>query len=460
MPSAPPLDDVARRELVGVVGAPHVVTDPAVTASASTDWTGRFVGATPALVRPGSADEVAGVLEVCRRHAIAIVPQGGNTGLVGGSVALAGEVVLSLTRLDTVGEVDHLARQITVGAGTPLAVLQRTARDAGLRYAVDLAARDTATVGGTVATNAGGLHLVRHGGTRQQVVGVEAVLGTGDRIEWMSGLVKDNTGYHLPSLLCGSEGTLGVVTAARVRLIERCDEQVVAILAFATVAAAVEATAQLLGADPAVEAAELFLDDGLALVCEAFALPRPFERSAGAYVVVEARAATDPTDQLAAAIESLDGVQDAAVATDGPRRAELWRYREEHTAAINTLGPPHKLDVTVPHAALAPFIEDVPRVVAEIAADARTWLFGHVGDGNIHVNITGVAPDDERVDEAVFRAVAAVGGSVSAEHGIGRAKVRWLPLTRTSGEIAAMQAIKSALDPAGICNPNVLLPTR
>ena len=452
------LDPAVLRDLVDIVGPTHVVTDPDATAPATTDWTGRFVGSTPALVRPGSADEAAAVLDVCRRHGVALVPQGGNTGLVGGGVPLAGEVVVSLVRLASVEPVDPLSGQLTAGAGAPLAAVQQGARAAGFRYAVDLAARDTATIGGTVATNAGGLHLVRFGGTREQVVGVEAVLGTGDRIEWMAGLVKDNTGYHLPSLLCGSEGTLGIVTAVRLRVIERRDERVAALLAFATVDEAVTASAGLLRRAPSVEAAELFLDDGLRLVCDAFGLAPPFERSWSAYVLVDAAGVTDPTGELSDAIASLDGVGDVAVATDSVRHEALWRYREEHTAAINTVGAPHKLDVTVPHAALASFIDDIPARVAAVTPEARTWLFGHVGDGNIHVNITGVAPDDDRPDEVVLQVVAELGGSISAEHGIGVAKRRWLHLTRSPGEIAAMRAIKGALDPAGVCNPNALLP--
>lgn len=435
-----------------------MVTDPAVTAGAATDWTGRFVGETPALVRPGTADEAAALVAVCREHDVALVPQGGNTGLVGGGVPLAGEVLVNLGRLDAIGPVDLLSRQLTAGAGASLAAVQRAASDAGLRYAVDLAARDTATIGGTVATNAGGIHLVRHGGTRRQVVGVEAVLGSGDRIDWMAGLDKDNTGYHLPSLLCGSEGTLGVVTAVRLGLIERRDERVAALLAFPSVEAAVVAATDLVRRVPSVEAVELMVDAGLRLVCEAFALAPPFARPWAAYVLVEAAGVQDPTDEVAAAISSLVGVGEVAVGADSVRREALWRYRDEHTAAINTLGPPHKLDITVPPSALATFIGDLPARVRAVAPDASTWLFGHVGDGNIHVNLTGIPPEDERADEAVLRAVADLGGSISAEHGIGTAKTRWLHLTRTPGEISAMRAIKAALDPAGILNPHVLLP--
>ncbi len=445
-------------ELVAIVGPSHVLTDPEITAGWAADWTGRFRGATPAVVRPADTAEVAAVIGRCRDAGVALVPQGGNTGLVGGSVPSAGEVVLSLRRLDRLEAPDIAAGQVTAGAGVTIADLAAHAKAAGWAYGVDFAARDTATVGGSVATNAGGLRFVRHGGTRRQLLGVEAVLGTGEVVSHLNGLEKDNTGYDLAGLLCGSEGTLGVVTAARLRLVADAPERVVALLAFASVDAAVMATGALRASVTALEAAELFLDEGITLVQHATGLGAPFLQRHHCYLLVECAARKDPTDELAGAVASLAGVADAAVASDAPRRAELWRYREAHTEAINFLGAPHKLDVTLPPAALAPFMEEIPSVVRSVAPAARTWLFGHAADGNIHVNITGIEAGDEAVDDAVLRFVAAEGGSISAEHGIGTAKRRWLHLNRSPAELTAMRSIKSALDPAGILNPNVLLP--
>ena len=454
----PPIDTTALGELIDVVGRPYAVLDADTRAGHETDWTGRFHGATPVVLRPADTAQVAAIVDACRRYGIAIVPQGGNTGLVGGGVPLRGEVVVSLRRLDTIETVDRAARQVTAGAGATLAAVREAARVAGLAYAVDLAARDTATVGGTIATNAGGINLVRHGGTREQLLGVEAVLGNGETISHLSGLAKDNTGYHLPSLLCGSEGTLGIVTAARLRLISRHDHRVTALLACADVHAAVDAVARLRTRLDNLEAAELFLDAGLQLVCDAFDLRPPFTQHHAVYVLVEVADLHDPTDALAAALQGLDGIDDVAVARDELRRTALWRYREDHTLAVNTLGPPHKLDVTLPIDRLALFIATTPGLVTSLAPTARTWLFGHVGDGNIHVNITGLAAPDDTVDDAVLRRVADLGGSISAEHGIGTAKKQWLHLNRTPAEIGAMRAIKHALDPEGILNPNVLLP--
>ncbi|MFN8038659.1 MAG: FAD-binding oxidoreductase [Acidimicrobiales bacterium] len=456
--SASPLPDAARRDLLDAVGPRGLVIDADERASYEVDWTGRFHGQAPAVVRPADTAAAAAVVEVARRHGLALVPQGGNTGLVGGGVPLGGEVVVNLQRLDHVGEVDVLARQVTAGAGATLAAVRQAADAAGLRYAVDLAARDSATIGGNVATNAGGINLIRFGGTRQQVVGIEAVLGTGGVVSHLGGLLKDNTGYDLAGLLCGSEGTLGLVTAVRLKLVPKPVHTIVALVAFSSIDAAVAAVAAWhLDLDD-LESAELVLDAGLHLVCDTFDRPPPFTTHWPAYVLVEVAGSTDPTDRLAAAVDGTDGVQDVAVAADAAHRTALWRYREEHTLAINTLGPPHKLDVTLPSHALAGFCDEVGDVVTAAAPEAQTWLFGHVGDGNIHVNVTGVAPDDERVDDAVLRYVADLGGSISAEHGIGTAKRGWLSLVRAPAELAAMRAIKAALDPDGICNPNALLP--
>jgi FAD/FMN-containing dehydrogenase len=435
-----------------------VLTDPDLVASYTGDWTGRFRGATSAVVRPGSVAEVAEVVRRCRAHGVPLVPQGGNTGLVGGGVPLHGEVVLSLRRLGAPPEADPVAGQLTASAGTTVAEVRRAAAGAGWAYGVDLGSRESATVGGTVATNAGGLRVLRHGDTRAQVLGVEAVLGTGAVVSHLGGLVKDNTGYHLAGLLCGSEGTLGVVTAARLRLVPPSPCAVVALVAFDAVGPAVVAAATLRREVASLSAAELFIRSGLELVRSVTGAPDPFDRPHPAYLLVEAAARTDPADELSAAVGSLASVADVAVATGSVRAAELWRYREAHTEAVNTLGAPHKMDVTLPAGALAGFVEQVAGVVSAAAPGAATWLWGHVADGNVHVNVTGLAPDDERADDAVLRAAAAAGGSISAEHGIGTAKRPWLHLNRSAAELDAMAAIKRALDPDAILNPHVLLP--
>jgi FAD/FMN-containing dehydrogenase len=444
-------------QLRDIVGPTHILTDPENVATYVTDWTGRFVGSGAAVVRPGSVEEVVAIVGLCRSEGIAIVPQGGNTGMVGGSVPLSGEIVVSLRRLDRVEAVDTVSRQVTAGAGATVESVQRAAAAVGLRYAVDFGARGTATVGGSIATNAGGINLIRFGGTREQLVGIEAVLGTGAVVRQMSGLVKDNTGYHLPSLLCGSEGTLGIVTAARFRLVGAAPHRIVAFIALTSVDAAVAAVARWQTSIPSLEAAELVFHEGISLVAAEFGVPLPFADPSPVYVLLEAGSLTDPTDELADAVGGVDGVVDVAVAGDSARRAALWRLREEHALAINRVGIPHKFDVTLPQSRLAEFAAAVPGVVERAVPDARTWLFGHVGDGNLHVNVTGAPPEAPALDDAVYGLVVELDGSISAEHGIGTAKVRYLSMQRSAGDLAAMRAIKSALDPDGIMNPNVLL---
>jgi FAD/FMN-containing dehydrogenase len=445
-------------ELSAVVGPAQVLVDPEVIASYGADWTGRFRGHPSAVVRPGNAAEVAAVVALCNGAGVALVPQGGNTGLVGGGVPLSGEVVLSLRRLNGVIDVEPLGGQLSVGAGTTVADVQAAAASAGWSYGVDLASRDSATIGGTIATNAGGLQVLRHGSTRAQLVGFEAVLGTGETVSHMGGLIKDNTGYDLGGLLCGSEGTLGVVTAARVRLVPQSPECVTTLVAFTSTAAAVDAASLLRRSLPELQSLEFFLQPGLDLVCRVSGMAAPFPGEHEVYLLVEAASQHDPMPAMAVVLDSLAAVEEIAVATEPTRRAQLWRYREEHTVAINTLGAPHKLDVTLPAPMLATFIDDVPDVVRTADPRATTWLFGHVGDGNVHVNVTGIEPDDSTVDDHVMCHVAELGGSISSEHGIGTAKRPWLRLNRSEAEISTFRRLKAALDPAGILNPNVLLP--
>jgi FAD/FMN-containing dehydrogenase len=466
MPHPPAANQQLEAELVAIVGAAHVLSDPDVRAPFEQDWTRRFGGPSLLVVRPGSTAEVAAVVEACARGGAGIVPQGGNTGLVGGGVpgppgSGATPVVLSTTRLTALEPVDRVAAQVTAGAGVRLASLQAAAAEVGLSFPVDLGARESATVGGMVATNAGGLHVLRFGPMRAQVVGLEAVLATGQVVSRLTGLVKDNTGYDLSQLLIGSEGTLGVVTAARLRLVPEHREKVVALLGLPGTAEALAALEVLRRRAQGLQAAELFYQDGLELVCLHGGLAAPLPEAWPAYLVVESAGLEDPSESMFEVLSELGLPESAtAVATDATGQTRLWAYRERHTEAISGLGVPHKLDVTLPLRRLAEFEEAVRKVVAETTPDARLVLFGHVGDGNLHVNVVGPEPDDEEVDDAVLRLVADMDGSISAEHGIGRAKNRWLHLSRSESERAAMRSIKSALDPQGLLNPGVLVESR
>ncbi|CRK56168.1 FAD dependent oxidoreductase [Alloactinosynnema sp. L-07] len=440
------------RRLAAVVGVEHVLTDPAVCAGFATDWTGRYRGSAALVVRPADRDQVAGVLSECQESGVAVVPQGGNTGLVGGGVPHNGEVLLNLTRLDSLGPVDRAARQVTAGAGVRLSALRAHAGDAGLDFAVDIAARDSATVGGMVATNAGGLRVLRWGSMREQVAGVEAVLADGSRVGSLAGLGKDSTGYDLAGGLIGSEGTLAVITAVRLRLVPSVARRATATLAFASTADAVAAVSEL-RAVPSLTSAEVFYDDGLRLVCAHRDLAPPFPTAYPVYLLVECADDADPTEALGAAVADIPGVLDTALAVDEAARRTLWTHREAHTETVNSLGTPLKLDVGVPVAHAAAFEREIRAAVAS----GTLVLFGHLAEGNFHVNVVG-ADDEERITETILRAAAAHGGTISAEHGVGVAKAAWLSLTRSPAERDLYAAIKHAWDPRGVLNPGVLIP--
>ena len=444
-------------DLKAVVGAEHVLVDDDVKASYETDWTGRFTGRALCVVRPATTDQVAAVLRLCTAVGAKVVVQGGNTGLVGGGTPAGGEVLLSLTRLTTLGDVDTASAQVTAGAGVTLADLQNHARASDLDVGVDLAARDSATVGGLVATNAGGIRVLRYGSMRAQVVGLEAVFANGSVMSRMAGLSKDGTGYDLAGLIAGSEGTLAVITAVRVRLWPRLRARAVALLAMDSTESAIALLPGLRASLPSLSAAELFYGSGLTLVRKHSGLPAPFATEHEAYLLLECADLTDPIDQLAAAVADAEGLVDATVATDAAGQRALWAYRETHTESISAEGVPVKLDVSVPTARLPELVAALAATIESVCPAARAIVFGHVNEGNLHVNVLDTGDQHEEVTDAVLRLVASLDGSISSEHGVGRAKVPWLPLSRSATEIAAMRSVKAAFDPSGTLNPGVLL---
>jgi len=445
--------DALLDDLRAAVGPSHVLTDPDILAAYEIDWTTVYRGRARAVVRPATTAEVASVVMACARADAPLVPQGGNTGLVGGSVpdTSGRAVVLSTRRLTELGPVDAIAAQATFGAGVTLAEARSHVGASGFDMPVDLAARGSATVGGMTATNAGGTHVLRRGTMRRNVTGIEAVLGDGRVVSHLAGLDKDNTGYDLAGLLCGSEGTIGVVTRVRVRLIATAAHRVTALLALSDLDAAVRAVTALRAEVGDLDAAEYMVRPGVELVMERFGLSDPFATAHAVYVLVEAAGRRDPTDALTDAMAMLDGVVDSAIAVGDARREELWRLRDLHTEAVASLGPPRKYDVTVRVIDVPAFVTAATRI-APAGAVVHHW--GHLGDGNVHLNVVG-APD---LDRAVFELVSSFGGSISAEHGIGRLKREWLHLSRSPAEISAFRAIKAACDPDGILNPGVLLP--
>jgi FAD/FMN-containing dehydrogenase len=453
----PPPTDVLAGALGEVVGAEHVITAPDMTASYATDWTRRFRGETFLVVRPADAEQVALAVSRCADAGVALVPQGGNTGLVGGSVPRgAPMVVLSTRRLDRLEAVDEAAMQVTLGAGVTMARWRQHARAAGLDAPVDFASRDSATVGGAVATNAGGSRVVRFGTMRAQVAGVSAVLADGTHVGSLAGLPKETAGLHWPSLLCGSEGSLAVLTAVRLRVVPWYRHTATALLATAGLDEAVALLADLRAGVPHLDAVELILPEAMGLVADHLGAAPPAgagDERVAAYVVVECADHDDPTDELAAAVAGAEGVLDAAVTTEGPARDRLVAFRDRIAEAIAAQGVPLKLDVAVPVASLSGLVADARRSVAEHGG--RLMPFGHLAEGNVHLNVLDPG-DTEAITADVLRAAAERGGTISAEHGIGIAKAGWLHLIRSPAELAAMSAVKRALDPRGILNPGVL----
>ncbi len=454
-------DATLLESLRAAVGESHVLTDPDLRATYETDWTRRWRGEATAVVRPSSTDEVVAVLLACAAAGAAVIPQGGNTGLVGGSVPRTvndgPQVVLSTLRLREMQPIDALAGEVIVGAGVALAALQAHARPAGFGFGVDLAARESATIGGMIATNAGGIHVLRHGPMRAQLLGLEAVLADGSVVRRLPGMVKDNTGYPLSSLFAGSEGTLAVITRAHLRLVPLKARRAVALLGLDAAGTAVALAGELRRSLPQLAAAELFFDAGLELVLRHTGAQPPFRASHAAYLLVEVEGDHDPTGVLTDAVAAASVPLDAVIAGDEAGRGRLWSLRERHTEAISAEGVAHKLDVALPMARLAEFIDRVSLLVEETRPGSATYLYGHVCEGNMHVGIIGPAPDDEAVDDAVLRLTIEMGGTVSAEHGIGAAKVGWLEADRGMDDVAAMRAIKGALDPGWMLNPGVLL---
>ena len=449
------LSDTVLGALREAVGDAHVLTEPGLMEPFCVDWARRFTGSALAVARPGSVDEVAAVVRICADAGVPVLPQGGNTSLVGGSVpAAAGPapVIVSVRRLDALGPVDSLSGQVTVGAGATLGDVQRHARAAGWTYGVDLAARDSATIGGTVATNAGGIHVIRHGMTRAQVTGIEAVMPDGSVISHLEGLLKDNTGYDLASLLCGSEGTLGIITAVRLRLHRPHGRTSVALIGVPSYAAGLELIERTSASGASLLAAEVIDESGMERVMDVAGVPWPLAARWPVLVLLELIDGGDGSGF----IDVLSDASDAVLALEPGEQERLWSFRERQSEAYSALGVAHKLDVSVALPVLAACADELHAIVAGFDSVRVFGVFGHLADGNIHLEIIGPDASDDSVTLAVLDCVARYGGSISAEHGVGRAKAPELHLCRSAAEIAAMRAIKAALDPQGIMNPGVI----
>ncbi len=439
-----------------------IKTDPADLEHYGRDWTRRWTPAPLAIALPGTVDQVQAVLRWACEHGVAIVPSGGRTGLSGGAVAAKGELVLSLERMNRVLGYDPVDNHLTVQAGTPLQVVQEAAQAHGLLYPVDFGSRGSCSIGGNIATNAGGIRVIRHGNTREWIAGLKLVTGTGELLDLGRGLVKNSSGYDLRHLAIGSEGTLGIVVEATLRLTQPLPAAQTLLLALPSF----EAVMQVFGAFRArldLQAFEFLTDVGLRHVLAHGGI-NPFETVYPYYVVTEYDAA-DEAQQAAglAAFEHcleqgwvLDGVQAASEA----QAAQLWRLREGITEALARYRP-YKNDISVRISALPVFLAKARTLLDEAYPQFEVVWFGHIGDGNLHINVLqpdGVSDGEFMAQCAKVTAVLAdllqqVGGSISAEHGIGLVKKDYLESTRTAAEITLMRGIRAVMDPKGILNP-------
>ena len=460
--------------LTAVVGAAHVFTAAADVAPYLTDWRGRFHGRARAVVRPQSTVEVAAVVVACAESGAPIVPQGGNTGQCGGATPddAGAAVVLSLTRMNRVRAVDQDNATLTVEAGVTLAAVQQAATDAGMLFPLSLAAEGSCTIGGNLSTNAGGTAVLRYGNTRDLVLGVEAVLADGRVWNGLRGLRKDNTGYDLKQLFIGAEGTLGIVTAAVLKLFPAPQVRATALAAVADVATAVRLLRRLKSAlGDRLVGFELVSALSLALSRKHQpALPDPLPGHPW-YALVQVDDCTTDSPlaaqleaALAIAIESGDAA-DAVIAQSGTQADELWMLRENIAEAQRREGPNIKHDISVPVSAIPGFLDEAGTALTAALPGLRFVTFGHLGDGNLHYNLA--APEGTvaeafmanapRANRIVHDLVAAHGGSISAEHGIGQLKCAELVRYKSGVELDLMRAIKAALDPRGILNPGKVL---
>ena len=442
------------RQVSALVGPSHVSTDPDVLAGRSVDHTGRYHGRASALVRPGSADEVAEVLRLCRDAGVNVTIQGGRTSLVAGTVPEHDDVLLSTERLCAISDVDTTERRIEAGAGATLAAVQRAASAAGLVFGVDLAARDTATVGGMASTNAGGLRTVRYGNMGNQVIGLDVALPDGSVVRRHSRVRADNTGYDLPALFVGAEGTLGVITALDLRLYPDPPHRVTAVCGFEELGALVDAGRLFRDLD-GIAALEMIDGKAGALAGEHLGAAPPVHGDW--LLLVELASDQDQTERLADALDGVRTCGEPAVGVDLAAQQRLWRVRESVTEVVGLFGPPLKFDVSLPLSAVAAFARGADALLHRHAPDAIGVLFGHIGEGNLHLNVLRCDEEQERdLYAAMMELIAECGGNVSSEHGVGSRKRHYVGMSRSAADIAAMRTLKTAFDPTGYLNAAVL----
>ncbi len=470
-------DDAILERLTAICGARGVTADAGDLAPWLVDWRGRVTGQAVALVSPQNAAQVQAIVTLAGEAGVAIVPQGGNTGMVAGGVPRPDDraILLSMRKMNAIRSVDAPDNSMTVEAGVILSTVHDVAEEHDRRFPLSLGAKDSATIGGLIATNAGGTQVLRFGSMRALTLGIEAVLPDGSLFAGLSTLRKDNRGYDLRQLLAGSEGTLGVITAASLKLVPAAPHRIVAWLGLESTQGALSLLRRLeavLG--DKVESFELVPDAALALVLKH--IPDTRAPLAGAHrwhVLVELRTAHDPADlrarfehALAAALND-HLIADATFAESEGQATAFWKLREVISEAERADGMAAKHDVSVPVSAMPAFIETTRTAVESKFPGARVIAFGHLGDGNVHFNVRAPAGSDDKawfaetgsaVSRFVHDMTRDAGGSLSAEHGIGQLKLSEFGRLIDPARLSAMRAIKHALDPQGIMNPGKLVP--
>jgi len=470
-PSVPPLSPELIAKLKKIVGDKYVVTDQSDIAPYVIEARGLFHGRTQLVLRPGSTAEVSEICKLATEHRIALVPQGGNTGLVGGQIPHHGEVVISLKRMDRIREIDPASNTMTCEAGVVLQVAQQRAAEADRLVPLSLGAEGSCTIGGNLSTNAGGTAALAYGVAREMALGLEVVLADGRVLNLLSKLKKDNTGYDLRNLFIGAEGTLGIITAATLRLFPKPRAIETAFVGLKSPAEALKLLTIAQGeASNALTSFELLAEMAVDFsIRHGIDVRDPLAQKHPWYVLMEL---SSPRDDARATLESIltrameeEIVDDAVIAANLTQRSAFWKLRDEMSAAQKPEGGSIKHDISVPVAAVPAFIAEADAAVVKLIPGARPVPFGHLGDGNLHYNVSQPVGADAAdflarwhdVNALVFDIVLRMGGSISAEHGIGVLKRDELPDVKDKTAIELMRSIKAMLDPLGIMNPGKVL---
>lgn len=458
----PPLDSLSK-----ILDPDSLLTDQDALLQYGKDWTNNYTPSPLAIALPKSTEQVAEIVQWANEHQVALVPSGGRTGLSGGAVASHGELVVALDKMNQITDFEASTQQVKCQAGVITEQLQQFALDNDLYYPVDFASSGSSQIGGNIATNAGGIKVIRYGLTRDWIMGLTVVTGKGEVLKLNSGLIKNATGYDLRHLFIGSEGTLGLITEATVKLTRQPTNLTVLLLAIPELDK-VKNLLNIFQADIDLTAFEFFSEQALEKVMQHHDLPRPVETQAPYYCLLEFDSTSD--DILEKALEAFESglenesILDGVMSQSQQQAEELWKYREYISETISSRKP-YKNDISVTPNKVSQFLEQVNAIVDEHYPDFEVIWFGHIGDGNLHLNI--LAPEDmpyaaftaacEDVNPLIFGALQKLEGSISAEHGVGLLKKSYLTYSRSEAEITYLKGIKAVFDPNNIMNPGKLL---